>query len=231
MAVTGLIGKKAGMTQIFNENGDEIPVTVLEVGPCPVVQLKTKENDGYEAVQIAFEPVERKDKRKLPKPEVGHFEKNSVGYHRHLREVRAEGTSEEPLKAGDVLKVDEFEGVDYVSVTGYSKGRGFAGVVKRHGFAGAPMSHGSAEQFRHPGSVGNAEFPGRIFPGRKLPGQYGNEKVKVLNLEVVKIYPEKNILLVKGGVPGPDGSLLIIEKSGRKIKRAPQEAPKKAKKK
>jgi len=229
--MNGLIGKKAGMTHIFNDAGDEIPVTVLEMGPCPVVQVKNNGKDGYTAVQIAFEPLEKKDKRKTPKPRRGHFEKAGVKPHRHLREFRIEEGAEGAPKVGDVVTVGIFEGVDYVSVSGVSKGRGFAGVVKRHGYSGAPMSHGSHEQFRHPGSIGMHAEPGRVHPGKKLPGHYGVEKVKALNLEVVKAYPERNLLLVKGSTPGPVGGLVTVEKTNRKKRREPAPEPKKGKKK
>ncbi|HJM82416.1 MAG TPA: 50S ribosomal protein L3 [Nitrospinota bacterium] len=213
-----LIGKKAGMTHIFDESGDEIPVTVLEMGPCPVTQIKSVEKDGYEAIQLAFEPFQKKDQRKFKKPQIGHFNKANIKPYCHLREFRVEDGPEK-LSVGDVLTVEIFNDVEFVSVTATSKGRGFAGVVKRHGFSGANMTHGAHEQFRHPGSIGMCNFPGRVLPGKKLPGQYGSKKVKTLNLEVVKIFLERNILLVKGATPGPNGSIVTVEQSSRKKKR------------
>jgi len=217
----GLIGKKAGMTHIFSDNGDEIPVTIFEMGPCPVVQVLNEDKNGYKAVQLAFEPLEKKDKNKIPKPLRGHFEKSKIKPHRRLREFDIDNG--ESIKVGDVVTVDIFSDADYVSVTGTSKGRGFAGVIKRHGYHGAPMSHGAHEQFRHPGSMGMCVQPGRIIPGKKLPGHYGAEKVKVLNLEVVKLFPERNLLLVKGAAPGPVGGIVTVEISDRKKKRVAKE--------
>ncbi len=220
--MNGLIGKKAGMTHIFNDNGDEVPVTVLELGPCPVVQVKTVENDGYDAVQIAYEAIEKKDKKKVRKPIRTRYDNLKIKPHRFLREIRVDSKDENNPQVGDVVKVDDvFTDVEYVTITGTSKGRGYAGVVKRHGYSGAPMSHGSHEQFRHPGSIGMCVEPGRVLPGTKLPGQMGNKRVTTLNLEVVKTYPERNLLLVKGSAPGPNGGLVIVEKSTRKTKKAP----------
>lgn len=228
--MNGLIGKKAGMTHFFSEMGDEIPVTVLEMGPCPVSQVKTVEKDGYSAVQLAFDPFEKKNKRKFRKPERMHLDKAGLKPHRHLREFRMEENIEGAPKVGDVLNVDIFDGIDYVSVTSISKGRGFAGVVKRHGYSGAPASHGAHEQLRHPGSVGMCVQPGRVLPGKKLPGHMGAAKVKVINIEVVKTFPERNVLLVKGAVPGPTGGIVVVEKSVRKVKKpAPKPAPAKKK--
>ncbi len=215
--MNGIIGKKVGMTQIFSDNGDEIPVTVLELGPCPVAQIKTVENDGYNAVQLAFEPIEKKDKHKTKQPIRGHFAKSKTKPHRYLREFRVEEGGE--TKIGDTVTVDIFEKTHYVSVSGISKGRGFAGVIKRHGFSGAPATRGSHEHFRHPGSIGMAEYPARVLKGKKMPGHMGAAKVTELNLEVVKLFPERNLLLVKGAVPGPNGGLVVVEQSNRKQKR------------
>jgi len=228
--MNGLIGKKAGMTHFFSEEGDQLPVTVLEMGPCPVSQVKTMDKDGYNAAQLAFEPFVKKERKKFSKPLRGHFEKGKLKPHRHLKEFRISENQEDAPKVGDVIKVDIFNDGGYVSVTGVSKGRGFAGVVKRHGYSTAPMSHGAHEQFRHPGSMGMCVQPGRVLPGKKLPGRMGFAKVKVLNLEIVKTFPEQNILLVKGAVPGPTGGIVVVEKTMRKIKREPQK-PKDTKKK
>lgn len=219
----GIIGKKVGMTQVFAENGDEVPVTVLELGPCPVVQVKTAEKDGYRAAQIAFGQIEKKDKNKVSSPLRGHLEKAKVSPHKCLKEFKLDEEEEDP-KVGDVVDVGIFEGVDFVSISGVSKGRGFAGVVKRHGYSGAPASRGTHESFRHPGSIGMATFPARVLPGKKLPGRHGGKTVKALNLEVVKIFPEKNLMLVKGAAPGPNGGFVTVEPSVRRRKRTDQPA-------
>lgn len=215
--MNGIIGRKVGMTQIFNDKGDEVPVTVIEAGPCPVVQIKTVEKDGYSAVQIGFDPIEKKDKRKVAKPQREHFAKANVKPQRYLREFPLDSGDE--VKEGDSVTTSVFEGVDFVSVTGISKGRGFAGVFKRYGFGGAPATRGSHEHFRHPGSIGMCEYPGRVMAGTKLPGHFGAETVKTLNLHIEKTYPEKNLILVRGGIPGPNGGVVIIERSDRKKKR------------
>ncbi|MDH5637448.1 MAG: 50S ribosomal protein L3 [Nitrospinota bacterium] len=228
--MNGLLGRKAGMTQIFSENGDEIPVTVLEMGPCFVTQLKTPEKDGYSAAQLAFDPFTKKNERKMSKPRRGLFEKTKVTPSKVLREMKLKPGQAEP-SVGDEIKVDIFQDVSHVSVTAISKGRGFAGVVKKYGFAGAPMSHGSHEQFRHVGSVGMHSMPGRVLKGQKLPGHYGCERVKVLNLAVVRLFTDRNLMLVEGSVPGPNGGLVIVERSSRaKIRVAPVAPKKKGKK-
>jgi len=226
----GLLGRKAGMTQVFSETGDEIPVTVLEMGPCFVTQLKTPEKDGYSAAQLAFDPFTKKDQGKMPKPRRGLFEKTKVQPSKVLREMKL-SPEDEGLNVGDEIKVDIFQNVSHVSVTSLSKGRGFAGVVKRHGFSGAPMSHGAHEQFRHVGSVGMHSMPARVLKGQKLPGHYGCERVKVLNLAVVRLFADRNLMLVEGSVPGPNGGLVIVEKSSRAKIRVAQVAPKKKGKK
>ncbi len=226
--MNGLIGKKVGMTQIFSESGDEIPVTVIEIGPCPVTQIKTKEKDGYRAAQVAFDPITKKDKKKVAKPKHGHFDKAKVKPHRYLKEFRLEEGDE--TKVGDTLKVDMFTDVDFVSVRGESKGRGFQGVVKRYGQKGASATRGSHEAFRHPGSIGMCEYPARVLKGTRLPGQMGSVNIKVLNLEVVKIFEDKNLLLVRGATPGANGGLLVVSKSYRRKKTSGQNNQKKAKK-
>ncbi len=219
----GLLGKKLGMTRVFDEKGNSIPVTVIQVGPCWVVQKRTPDKDGYAALQLGFEEVKerykkvRKDgkvvrKRILPnKPMAGHFEKAGVPYLRYLREFRLTPEEVEKVEVGQKLTVAEvFSDVKYVDVTGTTKGRGYQGVVKRHSFAGGPMSHGTKFEYR-PGGVGASTDPGRWFKNMKLPGHHGNVRRTVQNLEIVKIIPEHNLLLVRGGVPGSIGSLVMVK--------------------
>ena len=200
-----LIGKKLGMTQIFDENGTVIPVTVLEAGPCVVAQVKTLENDGYEAVQLGFGEVKE---NKLNKPEKGHFAKANVAAKKHLREFRLD--SIEGIKVGDELKADVFAEGDKIDVQGTSKGKGFQGVIKRHGQHRGPMGHGSMYH-RRPGSMGPTSTPGRVFKGKKLPGHMGRVTVTIQNLDVVRVDLDKNVILVKGSVPGPKGAILKIK--------------------
>ena len=200
-----LIGKKLGMTQIFDENGTVIPVTVLEAGPCVVAQVKTLENDGYEAVQLGFGEVKE---NKLNKPEKGHFAKANVTAKKHLREFRLD--SIEGIKIGDELKADVFAAGDKIDVQGTSKGKGFQGVIKRHGQSRGPMGHGSMYH-RRPGSMGPTSTPGRVFKGKKLPGHMGRVTVTIQNLDVVRVDMDKNVLLIKGSVPGPKGAILKIK--------------------
>ncbi len=221
MVVEGLIGKKIGMTQVFDEDGNIIPVTVLQVGPCAVVQVKTQERDGYRAVQLALmerekrpgdnkEP-EKKKHRKIPKPLEGHYAKAGIIPQKILREFKL---GEGEIKEGQILTVEIFEGIGRVDVTGTSKGRGFQGVMKRHGYSGGPASHGS-KFHRAPGSVGSTTFPGRVLKGKGMPGHMGNERVTAIGLRVVKIDKEKNLMLVKGAVPGPAGGYVLVKKSKR----------------
>ena len=200
----GILGKKVGMTQVFNEAGQAVPVTVIEAGPCVVVQVKTPQRDGYSAVQIGFG---EKRERLFNKPQRGHFAKAGVRPLRYLRELRVEDPG--AYKVGQEIKVDIFAKGERVDVTGTSKGRGFAGGIKRHGFKRGPMAHGS-KYHRRPGSLA-AKGPARVFKGRKLPGHYGVERVTVQNLEVVAVDPEHNLLAVKGAVPGPRGGLLLVK--------------------
>ena len=200
-----LIGKKVGMTQIFDENGTVIPVTVIEAGPCVVAQVKTLENDGYEAVQLGFGEVKE---NKLNKPEKGHFAKANVTAKRHLREFRLD--SIEGIKVGDELKADVFAAGEKIDVQGTSKGKGFQGVIKRHGQHRGPMGHGSMYH-RRPGSMGATSTPGRVFKGKKLPGHMGRVTVTIQNLDVVRVDMDKNVILVKGSVPGAKGSILKIK--------------------
>lgn len=202
----GLIGRKIGMTQVFGETGQAIPVTVIEAGPCPVLQTKTTERDGYSAVQVGFA---EKKKSRVRKPEAGHAAKAGVAVPRHIRELRTDNAPE--YEVGQELTVGLFEQGDRVAVTGRSKGRGFAGVVKRHGMHGGDETHGCGSQ-RVPGSMGSAAYPARVFKGRRLPGHMGDRRVTVRNLEVVSIDAERNVLLVRGAVPGPRNGILLIWK-------------------
>ena len=204
-AVTGILGRKVGMTTIFDENGQEIPVTVVKAGPCYIVQRRTVEKDGYSAVQLGFEEI---PERKVNKPMQGHFKKAGVKPCRFLAEFKIPPEAE--VKVGDVVTVTIFQKGDKVKVTGKSKGRGFAGVMKRWGFGGYPDSHG-AHFHRKPASHG-PQGPQRVIPGARLPGHYGNETITVRGLTVVDVLPERNLLVIKGSIPGPNGGLVRIEK-------------------
>ncbi len=202
--MTGILGKKIGMTQIFIEGGKMVPVTVIEAGPCCVVQVKTLEKDGYEAVKIGFYEI-KKDK-KVNKAMTGVFKKSGIKPYKILREFPMG-----ELKVGDFVTVDKFKDGDNVSVSGVSKGKGFQGVIKRHHYAGGPASHGSMF-YRAPGSIGASSFPSRVWKGKGLPGHMGSERVTVKKLTVVAVKPEQNVLLVKGAVPGAPGAYLEIRK-------------------
>ena len=204
----GLIGKKIGMTSVFGADGKNIPCTVIEAGPCVVTQIRTVEKDGYAAVQLAYDEISEKHASKALK---GHFEKAGTTPKRKLVEFKADFAQD--LKLGDTLTVaDIFEGVAYVDVVGTSKGKGFQGVVKRHGFAGVGgQTHGQHNRLRHPGSLGACAWPSRVFKGTRMAGQMGNARVKVFNLEVIKVMPENNLIVVKGSVPGAKGSYVILE--------------------
>ena len=206
----GLLGKKLGMTQIFDEQGEVIPVTVIEAGPCYVTQKKTLERDGYTAVQLGFEQVKP---GRANKPQLGHLAKNDLPPLRHLREFPVVDHSD--LSEGQKLDVSVFEAGDHVDVSGTSKGRGFAGVVKRHGFGGGPKTHGQSDRWRAPGAISSGSTPGRVFKGLRMAGRMGGDRVTVQNLEVVLVDPERNLLAVKGAVPGARNGLLII-REGRK---------------
>ena len=199
-----IIGKKIGMTQIFTPEGKLVPVTVIEAGPCPVVQKKTVENDGYEAVQLGFDP---KKEKKVNKPEKGHFAKAGVAVTRVLREFRLEDTAS--LNLGDLVKADIFAEGEKVDIAGTSKGHGYAGTVKRFGTHRGPMAHGS-KYHRGVGSLGACSTPSKVMKGKKLPGHMGVERVTVLNLDVVRVDAERNLLLVKGAVPGPKGGYVTV---------------------
>ena len=204
----GIIGKKLGMTQIFAENGAAIPVTVIEAGPCQVVQKKTVQTDGYDAVQLGFEDVKEK---KVSKPAAGHFKKAGVSPKRHLKEFRLEGASE--MNTGDVVAADTFAAGDKVDITGITKGRGYTGAVKRWGHHILKMTHGTGPVHREVGSMGACSSPSRVYKNKKMAGQYGNEQVTVLNLEVIKVDAEANLVAVKGAVPGARGGIVFIRDS------------------
>ena len=203
----GLIGKKLGMTQIFDEQGKVIPVTVIEAGPCVVAQVKTVESDGYNAIQLGFEDVKES---KVNKPEKGHFTKSKLPLKKHLREFRLD--SVENINVGDELKADTFTAGDQLDIQGTSKGKGFQGVIKRHGQSRGPMGHGSMYH-RRPGSMGPTSTPGRVFKGKKLPGHMGVLTVTIQNLEIIAVDLDKNVILVKGSVPGAKGAILKLKTS------------------
>lgn len=204
----GIIGKKLGMTQIFAENGEAIPVTVIEAGPCYVTQKKTVDTDGYEAVQLGFEDIREK---LVNKPAAGHFKKAGVSAKRHLKEFRLENAAD--MNVGDVVAVDTFAAGDKVDITGITKGRGYTGAVKRWGNHILKMTHGTGPVHREVGSMGACSSPSRVYKNKKMAGQYGNEQVTVLNLEVIKIDAEKNLVAVKGAVPGARGGIVFIRDS------------------
>jgi len=204
--VKAIIGKKAGMTQIFDEKGRVVPVTVIEAGPCVVTQKKVDEKDGYSAIQMGFEEVQEK---RLSKPENGHLKKAGVAPVRHLKEFKLE--EPDAYNVGDTLYADVFAEGDKVDVTGTSKGKGFAGVVKRHNAGRTPMSHGGGPVHRHAGSMGSGTDPSRIFKGKIGAGHMGVEQVTIQNLEVVKVDKEMNLIAIRGAVPGPKGSLVFIK--------------------
>ncbi|RMG68856.1 MAG: 50S ribosomal protein L3 [Calditrichaeota bacterium] len=205
--MSGLLGKKIGMTRIFDDEGNMVPVTVVQAGPCYVIQVKTLERDGYEAMQIGFDP--KKEKR-TNKPLKGHFAKANVPPLRRLKEFPLPEDRE--VKPGDVLTVEMFSPGEKVKVSGTSKGRGFAGVVKRHGFGGGPKTHGQSDRWRAPGSIGQSSFPSRVFKGLRMAGHMGNARATVTGLTVVKVDPEKNLLFIKGAVPGARNSYVEIYK-------------------
>lgn len=207
--MSGLLGKKIGMTSLFDADGKQIPCTVIEAGPCVVTQVKTIEKDGYEAIQLGF--GEQKESR-CSKPMKGHFAKAGTTPKRYLAEFsRFEEGSKKQY--GEILTVEVFQEGEYVDVVGTSKGKGFQGVVKRHGFGGVgDLTHGQHDRLRAPGSVGASSYPSRVFPGMRMAGQMGNKRVKIQNLQVVKIIAEKNLMIVKGSVPGPKGSILKLER-------------------
>ncbi|NKZ02527.1 50S ribosomal protein L3 [Actinomadura latina] len=201
----GVLGEKLGMTQVFDDEGRIVPVTVVQAGPCVVTQLRTQENDGYTAVQLGFGQI---DPRKVNKPRAGHFEKAGVTPRRYLVELRADDTTEYEL--GQEITADVFEAGQKIDVTGTSKGKGTAGVMKRHGFKGLSASHGTQRKHRSPGSIGGCATPGRVFKGLRMAGRHGNARTTVQNLTVHAIDAEKNLLLIKGAVPGPNGGVVLV---------------------
>jgi large subunit ribosomal protein L3 len=209
MAVSGILGIKLGMTQVFNEDGTAVPCTVMQAGPCVVVQRRTKQKDGYDAVQLGL--VEFVKPQRISKPMTGHFKKAGVAPMRMVREVRLEASADE-TKAGDRVLVGSFASGEYVDVTGVSKGRGFQGGVKRWHYRGGDETHGSMFH-RAPGGIGASSFPSRVWPGQHFPGHMGNQQVTAKHLRVVKINSEENLLLVRGAVPGPAGGYLLIRKN------------------
>jgi large subunit ribosomal protein L3 len=207
--MSGIIGKKIGMTSIFDANGKNMACTVIEAGPCVVTQVRTKEIDGYDAIQLAFD--DKKEKHST-KAEIGHFKKAGVTPKRVVIEfTRFEEGHQKTF--GDVLKVDIFEEGEFIDVVGITKGKGFQGVIRRHGFAGVGgATHGQHNRLRAPGSVGASSYPSKVFKGMRMAGRMGNDRVKMINLQILKIVPEKNLIVVKGSVPGPSGSYVIVER-------------------
>ncbi len=210
--INGILGKKVGMTQVFSATGEVVPVTVVEAGPCVITQIKTTESDGYEAVQLGFAAT-----RRLSKPERGHLSKQGRQHQerlpmlRHLRELRVARASQH--KVGETVDVSLFKAGDYVDVIGVSKGKGFAGVVKRHHFAGGPKTHGQSDRHRAPGAISSGTTPGRIYKGKRMAGRLGQDRVTVQNLQIVQADPQRNLLLIRGSVPGSANSLLLIRKA------------------
>lgn len=208
-----LMGKKVGMTQILQENGDAIPVTVIQAGPCIISQKKIPERDNYSAVQLGFSPMKP---NRAKKPIAGHFKKAGVPPQRFLREFRVDDKELEKYEVGQEIKVDNFKEGDFVDITGISKGRGFTGVIKRHNFHGAPGGHGTHDYKRHGGSIGSSSFPSRVFKGTKMAGRTGCDRMTVQNLKVIQVRPEQNCLVVQGAVPGAKNGVLLIKKAIKK---------------
>ncbi len=204
----GILGKKIGMTTVFQNDGNAVPCTVIEAGPCYITQIRTIEKDGYEALQLGFE--EKKEKN-TTKPLIGKFKKIKTPVLRHLKEIRDFPKGE--LKEGDTIKVDMFNEGDTVKVTGISKGKGFQGVVKRHGFGGGQRTHGQSDRERAPGSIGGSSYPSRVFKGQRMAGRMGNDTITVRNLKVVKIFSDSNLILIKGAIPGAKTGLVEIYKN------------------
>ena len=207
----GLLGKKLGMTQIFDDHGHAVPVTVIKTGPCKVVQKKTSDKEGYNALQLGFDEVQKV--ARINKPLTGHFNKRSVAPMKILKEFRVNAEDIEGNEVGSEITVEIFEPGEFVDVTGTSKGKGFAGVVKKYGFKGQPASRGTHEYFRHGGSIGQNMTPGRTYKGTKMPGHMGNRRVTVQSLKIVDVRGDTNILLVEGAIPGPTNGYVIIKKA------------------
>lgn len=206
----GILGKKVGMTQVFDESGEVIPVTIIEAGPCFVTQKKTVKQDGYTAIQLGFKEVKPK---RLTQPQRGHLRKNNLPPLRYLREIRMSEGDLEDYEEGQKISIGIFEVGEIVDVVGTSKGRGFAGVVKRHGFRGGPKTRGQSDRHRAPGSIGQTTTPGRVFKGKRMAGRMGNQRVSVQDLQVVLVDPQRNLLAVKGSVPGARNGLLLIKEA------------------
>ena len=204
--MAGIIGKKIGMTSVYSAEGKNLPCTIIEAGPCVVTQIKTQDKDGYESVQLGFDDKKEKN---TPKAMLGHFAKAKTTHKRKIVEFKGF----QDVNLGDAVTVEQFQEGEFVDVAGTSKGKGFQGVVKRHGFAGVGQAtHGQHNRMRAPGSIGAASYPSRVFKGMKMAGRTGGERIKMINLQVLKVIPEKNILIVKGSVPGSKGTYLIVEK-------------------
>lgn len=210
----GLIGRKLGMTQVFADDGGLVPVTVIQTGPCTVVQKKTPQTDGYTALQLGFgqRKVGHPKRPRISKPVLGHMQKSEKGPFAVLREFRVEDVGD--VEVGSEITVDQvFQSGDTVSVVGKTKGRGYTGVMKRHGMGGFPKSHGTHEYFRHGGSIGNSAYPGKIYKGKRMAGQYGNDRMKALHLQVVDVRSDEHLLFVHGSVPGARGQIVLVEKA------------------
>ncbi|MBO5128129.1 MAG: 50S ribosomal protein L3 [Clostridia bacterium] len=207
----GIIGRKIGMTQLFTENGNVVPVTVVEAGPCTVIQKKTVDNDGYNAVQLGFEDIREK---LVVKPLKGHYDKAEVAYKRVLKEFKLDNS--ESMNVGDVIKADVFASGDVVDVTGISKGKGYQGTIKRLGFHRQPMTHGTSGYHRHQGSMGANSTPSKVMKGKGMPGHMGSEQVTIQNLSVVKVDAENNLIAIKGAIPGPNGGLVVVKTAVKK---------------
>ena len=207
----GIIGRKIGMTQLFTENGNGVPVTVVEAGPCTVVQKKTAETDGYSAVQLGFEDIREK---LVVKPVKGHYDKAQIAYKRVLKEFKLDNS--DAMNVGDVLKADVFAAGDVVDVTGISKGKGYQGTIKRLGFHRQPTTHGTSGYHRHQGSMGANSTPSKVMKGKGMPGHMGSEQVTIQNLSVVKVDGENNLIAIKGAIPGPNGGLVIVKTAVKK---------------
>ena len=219
--IRGIIGKKIGMTQTFDEEGRVSPVTVIQAGPCVVVQRKTVSKDGYEAVQLGF--VETRGRRKTNKAIEGHYARHGIAPVKFAREFRLSGNDNDPIEPGQEIRVDVLKDVNKVDVTGYSKGKGFQGVVKRHGFHGGRATHGSMFH-RAPGGIGQSADPSRVFPGTKMPGRMGGDRVTVKNLKIVRIIEDQNLLLLRGAVPGGRHGYLLIRESHSRSRKAASNA-------
>ncbi len=205
--MAGIIGKKLGMTRLFDDNGRAVPATLVEAGPCYITQIKTQEKDGYRAIQMAFEDKKPKN---TSRPVAGHFEKAGVGPKRYLREFKSFDTADE-LNLGDEIKVDSFSDGEKVTITGISRGKGFQGVMKRHGFGGGPKTHGQSDRPRAPGSIGQSSSPSKVFKGMKMGGRTGNDQVTLKKRRILKIVPEQNLIVIEGTIPGSKSSLILIK--------------------